>query len=98
MLLPLLVGSSWLQSTDDCLLFVTHNLAKGDGNWFTYYKFSNKKITFRKGDKLTYEIFLDARNPIAKGSIDVDLDQGDPLRDRGLRDDGDRRAHGDGDL
>ncbi|MBS1700334.1 MAG: alpha-mannosidase [Armatimonadetes bacterium] len=80
---------------DECLMFVSRNLAKGDSNWFTYYTISDAKVTFKKGDKFTYDIFLDPQNPVAKGAIDIDVDSGDPLRDSNVNDTSGHRAHGD---
>ena len=83
--------------TDHCLAFVSQNLAKGNGNWFTYYRFASNRVRFEAGDVLEYRIFLSPQNPIAKGGIDVQFEGGGtPLRDSGLTDDKGIRAHGDG--
>lgn len=92
------LASLMLQSKDECLVFVSRNLAKGDGNWYAYYTISEKKLKFKTGDKLNYDIFLDSHNPIAKGALDIDVDNGDPLRDRKINDSDGVRAHGDGQL
>jgi alpha-mannosidase len=82
---------------DQALAFVSQNLAKGNGNWFTYYRFANNRVRFDAGDVLEYRIFLSPQNPIAKGGIDVQFeDGGTPLRDVGILDDKGVRAHGDG--
>ena len=80
---------------DDCLVFVSRNLAKGDSNWFTYYTISEKHIKFKSGDRLTYDIFLDPHNPVAKGALDIEVDSGDPLRDTKTNDTEGNRAHRD---
>lgn len=80
---------------DECLVFVSRNLAKGDSNWFTYFTISDKKLSFKSGDRLSYDIFLDPHNPIAKGSLDIEVDNGDPLRDSRVNDTEGLRAHGD---
>lgn len=92
-----LVALSAPVQADQCLAFVSQNLAKGNGNWFTYYKFASNQIPLQAGDVLEYRIFLAPSNPIAKGGIDIDFtDNGTPLRDSGLLDDKGIRAHGDG--
>jgi alpha-mannosidase len=79
------------------LAFVSQNLAKGNGNWFTYYRFANNRVRFDTGDVLEYRIFLAPSNPVAKGGIDVQFDGGGtPLRDVGIMDDKGVRIHGDG--
>lgn len=84
---------------DDCLAYVTTNLATGNGNWHGYLRFANTRLTVKPGDVLTYRILLDPRNPEPKGGIDADFeDGGTPLRDLGLRDERGVPAHGDGDL
>jgi len=84
---------------DTCIAFITTNLAKGNGNWFTYYRFADKRLAVKPGDTLIYRILLDPRNPEAKGGVDADFeDNGEALRDLGLRDDHGLRVHGDGDL
>lgn len=89
------LASLMFQGKDQCLVFVSRNLAKGDSNWFTYFTISEKKIRIAAGDKFTYDIFLDPHNPVAKGAIDVDFDSGDPLRDSHVNDSEGKRAHGD---
>src|SRR5256714_11940295 len=79
-----------------CLAFISENLAKGNGNWYTYYKISERQITFRAGDKLEYDVFVDPRNPSPKGGLDVDFTDGSTaLRDLGLSDQNSLRVHGD---
>ncbi len=90
------IASYLLSDRDECLVFVSRNLAKGDSNWFTYFDISEKKLKFIAGDKLSYDIFLDPKNPVMKGALDVELDEGDPLRDRQLSDTDGNRVHGDG--
>lgn len=89
------IASLMFQSKDECLVFVSRNLAKGDSNWFTYYTISEKPVKLRKGDKLAYDIFLDPHNPIAKGSVDFDVDSGEDLRDSHSEDSEGLRSHGD---
>lgn len=84
------------QPKDTCLAYVNRNLAKGNGNWYGYYTFSRQKVTFKAGDVLSYEVFLDPKNPLPKGGIDIDFNQSDALRDRGATDQNGVRAHGDG--
>jgi alpha-mannosidase len=80
-----------------CLAFVATNLAKGNGNFFEYYRISKKEITIRDGDVFVYSVFLDPKSPVAKGGIDIDFqDNGNPLRDMGLTDQNGIEAHGDG--
>jgi len=81
-------------AADQCLAFVSTNLAKGNGNWFTYHRFATNQVTIREGDILEYRVFLADSNPIAKGGIDVDFD-GQALRDSGAVDENGLRAHGD---
>lgn len=84
---------------DRCIAFVTTNLAKGKGNWYTYERFADKHLKVRDGDTLSYRIYLDPRNPEPKGSIDADFeDHGKALRDLKLQDDAGADAHGDGDM
>ena len=89
------IASFLLCDADTCLLFISRNLAKGDNNWYTYYTISDKSVKLKTGDKFSYDIFLDSHNPIAKGGIDFDLDQGDPFRDRHINDTTGKRGHGD---
>lgn len=82
---------------DQCIAFSSENLAKGNGNWFTYYRFSDRRETIQEGDVLTYRVFLDPANPIAKGGVDVFFGEDHtPLRDLRLNDDQGVRVHGDG--
>ncbi len=99
LLLFLLVGTRQQPlppKTDTCLCFISENLAKGNGNWFTYFKISDQQLVIKEGDVLRYEVFLDPRNPVAKGGMDVDpADNSDALRDTGAVDQNGLRAHGD---
>ncbi len=92
--LPVLAA---LQQKDECLAFVSQNLAKGNGNWFTYFTFSRQKVKIAEGDTLVYDVYLDPRCPVAKGGIDVRFEGGAAaLRERGYTDQNGVRAHGDG--
>ncbi|MBS1723933.1 MAG: alpha-mannosidase [Armatimonadetes bacterium] len=85
------------QNEGDCLAYVTTNLAKGNGNWYSYYTFANKAVTVKTDDTLVYTIYLDKANPEAKGGVDAEFtDGGDALRDLGAVDQEGVRAHGDG--
>lgn len=82
---------------DTCIAYVNQNLAKGNGNFFSYFQISDQRITVQPGDTLVYSVLLDPKGPIAKGSVDIDfVDDGNPLRDSGLDDQNGIRAHGDG--
>src|SRR2546421_184204 len=81
---------------DTCIAFISQNLAKGNGNWFTYYQISDKQVKIREGDVFAYEVFLDPKNPVAKGGVDIELDSGPALRDRHPADQNGIDAHGDG--
>ncbi len=87
-------------SGDQCLAFITTNLAKGNANWYSYVRFAATHLTIKPGDILTYRILLDPRNPEPKGGIDADFEDGgnDLRRFLGLKDDHGMRVHGDGDL
>lgn len=97
-LLPLALFFSHSQRTPEtCLAFLTRNLVKAEGNWHTYYKFSDKRIKVETGDVLVYSIFLDPAIPEPKGGIDVEFAEGGkPLRDLGVTDQNGIRSHGDG--
>src|SRR5579862_7754548 len=41
---------------DTCLAFVSTNLAKGNGNWYTYDRFSEQNLKIQAGDVLVYTI------------------------------------------
>ncbi|MBL8880297.1 MAG: alpha-mannosidase [Phycisphaerales bacterium] len=86
------------QAADDmCIAFSSENLAKGNGNWFTYYRFSDQRIAIRDGDVFTYRVYLDPGNPVAKGGVDIFFGEDrTPLRDLRLNDDKGVRVHGDG--
>ncbi len=86
-------------SPDRCIAFVTTNLAKGNGNWYTYMRFADTRMLVKPGDVLSYRILLDPHIPEPKGGIDADFEGGgDALRELKLLDDHGVRAHGDGDL
>lgn len=87
------------EPADQCIAFVTTNLAKGGGNWYAYERFADVKVKVRAGDVLSYRIFLDPNIPVAKGGVDADFeDGGKSLRDLGVKDERGITAHGDGDL
>lgn len=82
---------------DTCLVFISTNLAKGNDNYFTYYQFSNERVKVLPGDMLSYDLYLDSKNPVAKGSVDIEFtDGGNPLRDLHIKDQYGIDAHGDG--
>src|SRR4051812_10602255 len=84
-------------SQDTCLAFVSTNLAKGNGNFYTYEQFSEQRLPIQAGDTLVYSVLLDQKNPEPKGGVDMDFtDNGDALRDVGVADQNGIRAHGDG--
>lgn len=92
-------SSLTLPQSDTCLAFISTNLAKGNGNWFTYMRISDQQVPIKPGDVLQYDVFLDPRNPVPKGGVDVDFtDNGVALRDLGLTDQNGIRAHGDGEI
>ncbi|MDR3689169.1 MAG: glycoside hydrolase family 38 C-terminal domain-containing protein [Fimbriimonas sp.] len=98
---PWLLASPGTQQTfttkSTCLAFVATNLAKGNGNFYEYLRFSNLQTTIRDGDVFVYSVFLDPSNPVAKGGIDINFqDDGGALRDLGLTDQNGILAHGDG--
>ncbi|HEY0867829.1 MAG TPA: alpha-mannosidase, partial [Fimbriimonas sp.] len=94
-MLSVLLAAVLAQAPDDVLGFVSENLAKGNGNFHTYYRFSDQKLTLQPGDVLVYDILLDPKNPSAKGGIDIEFQGGGDLRDSGALDQSGRRAHGD---
>jgi alpha-mannosidase len=79
-----------------CLGIVSSNLAKGPDNFYGYYRFSDKKLLFKKGDVLVYDIFLDPKSPILKGGIDIDLSGALAMREHDFVDQNGIPAHGDG--
>ncbi len=84
-------------NTNSCLAFISTNLAKGNGDFFEYFRFSSKELVIKDGDTFVYSIFLDPRNPVAKGGVDINFqDDGLPLRDLGLVDQEGIQAHGNG--
>jgi alpha-mannosidase len=96
-LATVVLAASSQTASDTCIAFVSENLARGRENFYTYYRFSDQRVTLKEGDVLVYSIFLDPKNPQPKGGIDVDFtDNGQPLRDLGLVDQNEVRAHGDG--
>ncbi len=100
-LLPLIPAIAPLHqtapSTPTCLAFVATNLAKGNGNFYAYYRFSEQKVAIQDGDTFVYSVLLDPKCPVAKGGIDINFqDNGAPLRDMGLTDQNGILAHGDG--
>jgi len=94
------VGPAIPQGTppqNTCLAFLSENLAKGRNNFYTYYVFSDQREKIREGDVLIYSVFLDPKNPVAKGGVDIDFgDSQAPLRDLDLNDEKGIRVHGDG--
>src|ERR1700753_336573 len=59
---------------DQCLAYITTNLAKGNANWYSYFRFASTHVTVKPGDVLSYRILLDPRNPEPKGGIDADFE------------------------
>jgi alpha-mannosidase len=81
------------------LLFASQNLAKGNGNWFTYYQISDLAITISAGDVLHYEVYLDPKCPVAKGGVDCEFtDGGAGFRDLRAVDQNGIRSHSDGQI
>jgi len=100
-LLPWISAAPRIQQSpsakESCLAFVATNLAKGNGDFYEYYRFSKKEVTIQNGDVFVYSVFLDPKNPVAKGGLDINFqDDGAPLRDMGLVDQNGIRAHGNG--
>ncbi len=91
-----LLGYSSLPQSgaDTCLMFAAQNIAKGSGNFYCYVQFSDQPVKIRKGDRLTYEVYLAPQNKEPKGGIDIDA-EGVSLRDSGSLDQFGLRAHGD---
>ena len=58
---------------DTCLAFVSTNLAKGNGNFYTYERFSDQNLTIAAGDTLVYSVLLDQKVPEAKGGVDIEF-------------------------
>ena len=77
-------------------MFGSENLARGNGNWFTYLQISDRQLKIQTGDVLKYSVFLDPNNPSPKGGVNVEFGADTPLRDMGLNDQNGIRAHGDG--
>ena len=85
------------QQPRTCLAFVTTELAKGQGNFYEYFRFSGQQLKIAAGDILIYSVYLDPKDPELKGGVDIDFTDGDtPLRDLGLTDQNGIMAHGDG--
>lgn len=83
-------------SKDQVIAVVDKNLAKGPNNFFLYLKFSHKHVAIQKGDVLEYDIFLSPSNPMPKGGVDIDFDDGSTLRDAHIPDQNGIDSHGDG--
>jgi alpha-mannosidase len=94
-MLSVALAALMAQAPDDVIGFVSENLAKGNGNFLTYFRFSDQKLTVQEGDVLVYDVLLDPKNPSPKGGVDVEFDQGVGFRDRGAIDQNGLRAHGD---
>jgi alpha-mannosidase len=75
-----------------CLMFVARNISNPGPNFFLYYAFSGKRVDFRKGDVLEYDIYLAKSNPVPCGGIDIDT-LSDSLRDLGVTDQNQLSAH-----
>ncbi len=76
-LLSLLIASFALakdEPHDTCLMFVTRNIAKGNGNFYMYVNIEQAEIKLSPGDSFEYDIFLAATNPTPVGGIDFDTD------------------------
>lgn len=84
-------------AADTCMVFTAHNLARGNGNWFMYFTFSDEAVTIKLGDTLQYDVFIDPKSPVWKGGVDMAWTDDSPeLRDLGVNDQNGIRAHGDG--
>jgi len=90
---------------DRCLLVSAENIVTGSGNWYAYIEIADKPYTIQPGDRLEYDIYLPALNPLLKGGVDADLKRdglGEPLRSRpwvrdcGIKDQNGILLHGDG--
>lgn len=95
MLLSVVAALAMLAPGQECVGFVAENLAKGSNNFYEYFRISDQQVKVRVGDVLVYDIFLDPKNPQAKGGLDIDFGGDSALRDRGLLDQNGLRAHGD---
>lgn len=90
---------------ETCLVLSAENLVSDKGNWYIYIEISNKAYTIQTGDRLEYDIFVPAVNPLLKGGIDIDLSRGGKLpgdlanrpwaRDAGIKDQNGLTLHGD---
>jgi|GEM_PF-787479 len=99
--LPIFLGSTLPDAIaqaqpDMCLALVDKNLAKGPNNFFVYVRFSSKSVKISDGDVLSYDLFLDPANPEPKGGIDVNFEDGAPLRESHISDQDGVDSHGDG--
>ena len=84
---------------DSALMLQAGNISKGGAdNFFLYQTFSDQQIEFAPGDVLSYDIYLDPKNPLPRGGIDIEMGEGKSLRDSGVVDQNGLRAHGDQDL
>ncbi len=103
-LLGAVAPASWAEE-GTCLVAAAENLAAGEGNFYLYALLAKQAYTFQAGDRLEYDVYLPACNPVLKGGIDADLRAvGGPdchasatsLRDNPLQDAQGIRLHGDG--
>ena len=78
--------------TGNCLMFVTHNIANPGANFFLYESIGGKRVMFRKGDVLAYDIYLAKSNPEPCGGIDVET-LSNSLRDSNAADQNGLSAH-----
>jgi len=85
---------------DTALMVVVRNISRGPSNFYLYYTFSNQQVLFKAGDFLEYDIYLDKNNPMPKGGVDVDVNEGEKpyLRDTAAVDQNGLKAHGDTEL
>lgn len=91
---------------DSCMYFNVNNIVNSDdGNWFIYLQFSKEPYTFKRGDRLEYDVFLADDVPVAKGGVDIDFSAENlpqPFRampwarDQALFDQDGVKLHGDG--
>jgi alpha-mannosidase len=86
------LGADTTRPNDTCLMFVARNISNPGPNFFLYYAFSGKRVDFRKGDVLEYDIYLSKSNPLPCGGIDVET-LSDSLRDSQVTDQNGLSAH-----